>query len=375
MKGRSNQAATTVEPLERRRLMSVTVENLPVPIPSVYDYSSEGATVSDLTLGSDQYVWYNSNRSGLAFTFKVNKKGRAVDSVPDLAVEADEIGAVAAGPDGYTFLNTAVLFDDIRPGRDLIYKVSRRGNVDEFDVADYGSGRTFQDMAVASDGSVLYAYPFDQKIYRTTGSDTDVVLATITGNVQRMVTAADGSIWFTETGARRIGHLTTRGKLTEYKVPTDEAYDIAPGPDGALWFTEPAANKVGRIDQRGRVSEYALPTGGAVPSGITGGPAGSNTVWFTEPGQRRLGSIRTDGSHIKELALGRSMRGPNWITAGNDGRIYFSRVGGLSRVTITPAPVATASAAAVPAVSRSLQRAASFSTLEFSGSGRHPWDD
>ena len=71
------------------------------------------------------------------------------------------------------------------------------------------------------------------------------------------------------------------------------------------------------------MSEYALPDGRRIPAGITGGPAGSNVVWFTEPGLRRLASIRTDGSHIKELSLGRSMRGPNWITAGNDGRIYF----------------------------------------------------
>ena len=77
-------------------------------------------------------------------------------------------------------------------------------------MANIGGGSTFQDMAVASDGSVIYAYgPLSQNLSHATGSDTDVVLATITGNVQRMVTAADGSVWFTETGARRIGHLTT----------------------------------------------------------------------------------------------------------------------------------------------------------------------
>ncbi|MDB5320841.1 MAG: virginiamycin lyase [Phycisphaerales bacterium] len=133
------------------------------------------------------------------------------------------------------------------------------------------------------------------------------------------------------------------------------------------------------MDLRGRLREYALPTPGAVPMGITGGPG--DTVWFTEPGLRRLASIRAGSGKVKELALGKSMRGPKWITTGNDGRIYFSRKGGLSRVTLNPLPVATTTtttaAAASPAavVSRSLQRSNAFSTLEISDGGRHPWDD
>src|SRR4051812_13350749 len=119
MKGRLTDAGATIEMLEPRWLLSssVTVENLAAP-PASGDppIGSENADVCDVTLGGDQYVWYNSNYRDTAFTIKVNKKGRAADAVPDLAIEADVIGAVAAGPDGYTYLNTAVLFDDIRPG-------------------------------------------------------------------------------------------------------------------------------------------------------------------------------------------------------------------------------------------------------------------
>jgi hypothetical protein len=61
------------------------------------------------------------------------------------------------------------------------------------------------------------------------------------------------------------------------------------------------------------------------------------------------------------------------ITTGNDGRDYFSPKGGLSRVTITPAPLAAAttlfSAAASP-----VQRSTSFSIVEADGR-RRTWND
>ena len=106
--------------LEPRWLLSssVTVENLAAP-PASGDppIGSEKADVCDVgTLGETHNVWYNSNYRDTAFTIKVNKKGRAAEAVDDLAIEADRIGAVAAGPDGYTYLNTTVYFDEVRPG-------------------------------------------------------------------------------------------------------------------------------------------------------------------------------------------------------------------------------------------------------------------
>jgi streptogramin lyase len=350
------KTGAVIESLEPRRLLSVTVENLQGPPPAGDPpRGPESQPLLDLTVGGDKSVWYTANIYGSSYPWlvTVNKKGRSTNNISELS-EVEDIGPVAAGPGGTTYVNTSVEIDIASSGAVFIFKFGTDGNPTLFDVVSRGSN-PLTDMAVAADGSVYFTFDRDNGVYRSTELSYDpTLIGTATGNVRRMLIGPDGAIWFTESGAARIGRLTTNGKLTEYKLPSGEAYDIAIGPDRALWFTEPAANKIGRVDLKGHLREYALPTAGAQPAGITGGPG--DTVWFTEPGLRRLASIRTGSGKIKELALGRSMRGPKWITTGNDNRIYFSRVGGLSRVTLNPLPLATTAATAPAAVSRSLQR-------------------
>jgi streptogramin lyase len=365
-----------LEPLEPRRLFSVTVENLNGPPPAGDPpRGPEEFPITDLTVGGDKYVWYTADKFGSYYPWliQVNKKGRATDLLNRLA-DAEDVGPIAAGANGTTYVAATVEGDDFHRGGTFIYGV---GGPDDSTYAVVGGGGLIGDLAIAADGNAYFAYYIDngpEGVYRANkATDLDAELvASPTAHARRMVTGPDGAIWFTEAGARRIGRLTSKGKLTEYKVPSGEAYDIAVGPDGAVWFTEPAANKVGRVDLAGRITEYALPTAGAFPTGITGGPGG--VVWFTEPGLRRLASIRTGSGVVKELQLGRSMRGPEWITTGSDGRVYFSRVGGLSRVTITPSTATTSASVSRQVASPSPSPATPFAVAK-PASARHLWDD
>src|SRR5207302_3761096 len=96
-----------------------------------------------------------------------------------------------------------------------------------------------------------------------------------------------------------IGRVDANGTITLFSTPTPKSgpFDIVAGADGAVWFTEALANKIGRITTSGAFTEYALPplppisAGGYLncspgsinngPNRLTAGPDGS--IWFTEP--------------------------------------------------------------------------------------------
>jgi virginiamycin B lyase len=123
--------------------------------------------------------------------------------------------------------------------------------------------------------------------------------------------------------------LITSGEISEYSLP-EESYPvgIAAGPDGNVWVAEVGSSKIGKITPSGTITEYALPEK-SEPYDITAGPNEESALWFTDrgsgfvthSGSSKIGKITTSGT-ITEYALP-DKSGPNWITAGPDGNLWF----------------------------------------------------
>jgi streptogramin lyase len=150
----------------------------------------------------------------------------------------------------------------------------------------------------------------------------------------------DGNLWFTEanpTGGA-IDRITPSGSIERFTTglsPLAIPTGITTGPDGALWFTEFGANallglpvggasKIGRIDPNtGQITEFSnnlTPNSG--PDQITLGSDGN--LWFTENKGNKIGRITPQGQ-ITEFSTGLSPNSqPVGITAGPAGTLWFA---------------------------------------------------
>jgi len=124
---------------------------------------------------------------------------------------------------------------------------------------------------------------------------------------------------------------------------------IATGPDGALWFTNYGGDPIGRITTAGKVSTF---TDRSIhnPVGITTGP--DRALWFTndlpsapsgghhgrggERYHRPMGRITTAG--MASVYRNRRVGVPEYITAGNDGGVWFTDgdTSAIGRISTAP---------------------------------------
>jgi len=88
----------------------------------------------------------------------------------------------------------------------------------------------------------------------------------------------------------------------------------------------------------GAVTEFPLATANSGPQGITAGPDGN--LWFTEYNANKIGRI-TPAGVITEFSVPTAASGPNWITAGPDGNLWFTEWNANQIGRITPAGVVT----------------------------------
>ena len=75
----------------------------------------------------------------------------------------------------------------------------------------------------------------------------------------------------------------------------------------------------------GKIREFPLPTAGSGPEGITAGPDGN--LWFAELLGNKIGRITTAGA-ITEFTVPTASSEPLGITAGPDGNLWFTEIGG-----------------------------------------------
>jgi streptogramin lyase len=94
----------------------------------------------------------------------------------------------------------------------------------------------------------------------------------------------------------------------------------------------------------GTISEYPIPTADSLPRGITAGPDGR--LWFTENAGNKIARITTSGQITAgdEIATPTAFVGPSGITVGPDGNLWFTEFAGgaNSRIGRIP-PTATSS--------------------------------
>lgn len=129
---------------------------------------------------------------------------------------------------------------------------------------------------------------------------------------------SDGNAWFAEHNGHKISRITPSGTITEYAI-TGDVVDLWTGQGDDLWFTEMSANLVGKINtSTGQVTEYSAPTNNAGPNGITLGADGN--MWFAEYTAGKIGVIASAGT-ITEYTVGGN---PTDLALGSDGNVWFT---------------------------------------------------
>lgn len=152
----------------------------------------------------------------------------------------------------------------------------------------------------------------------------------------------DGAAYFTLIGLSAIGRLDIRtGRFSKIPIsPGAVTAIIQRGPHSTIIAAETARNQMMVLDEKTQtVKEYPLPKQLAGPQGVTTGSDGA--VWFTEALGQRLGRLDIDTGKISEVDLlakrggqplpvspGNPLPVPTTMKTGGDGKLYFTE-GGL----------------------------------------------
>jgi len=232
-------------------------------------------------------------------------------------------GPITTGADG------ALWFAEQGPPLHIA-RVTTSGSISEYAlVASAGTGTSSDQIggiAAGPDGNIWYTVS-DQGGASYIGSVTSAgvmqpsVQAITPTTLQGIAAGPDGALWFVATSANQIGRITTSGAVTEFAIPTagSQPYGIALGPDQALWFTEQGSNKIGRITTGGLRTEYALPAAMQGPLSIVAGK--DNSLYFAlSDGQ--IGQITTSGTITSYAAL--TAPASFGIALGPDGNAWFT---------------------------------------------------
>jgi streptogramin lyase len=89
----------------------------------------------------------------------------------------------------------------------------------------------------------------------------------------------------------------------------------------------------------GGIAEFPIPTLNSGPNGITAGPDGN--IWFTEQSGNKIGRITPTGGITGEFSIPTGNSGPISITTGPDGNLWFLEFNGNKIGRMTPAGVVT----------------------------------
>ena len=156
---------------------------------------------------------------------------------------------------------------------------------------------------------------------------------------------ADGNLWFVDPGQDKVGRITPSGAITEFDLPRSVGgpYGITAGPDGNIWLTTNALGQkrpdwILRIKPDGSATAFPAGTGiglsGTGPEHITAGPDGN--LWFTEFWTNRIGRMTPAGA-LTEFPIPTADSAPRGIVSGPDGAVWFVESGfnrtAIARIT------------------------------------------
>jgi len=293
----------SVDSLEGRRLLAVTVSEFPIP-------SHSGAVVA----GLDSAIWFPQDDGQLG---RMSTAGE----LTSFAVGARPTEGLAVTSNGDVwFTTTDYQIGRFRPGGEKVL----------FDIAHDASSSAPWRLAAGPDGNIWFIEQSGNEIGRLTpeGSATEFKIPTERSLPAGICAGPDGNVWFTESNSNAIGRITPSGQITEFPGPSrpltyhggkSDVTGITMGPDGNLWFTEQDSG-IGRITPTGQTTEFRLPSPTAQPYAITAGPDGN--VWFTDLSANAIGRITPNGQ-VREFSIPTALSLPLGIAKGPDGNIWF----------------------------------------------------
>ena len=298
------------------------------------------ASASRITAGSDGNIWFTDSGN--------RKVGRITPSGAVTEFELPDAGGIAfgiaVGPDKNIWI-TVTAVGQGRP--DWIARIYSSGEVTKFP-AGTGSGSypgtSPEGITAGPDGNIWFTEAGAGRIGRITpaGVLTEFPIGDPESSPRGIVAGPDGNLWFIKGGRFNAGiaKISPSGVITDYRFgAVDELYlsAITAGPDGNLWFTQSQLSgpqpqgAIGRVTPNGVITTFALPKG-STTHGLATGLDGN--IWFTDSGRNAVGRISTTGA-IREYALPRRNAQPEAITAGPNGRLWFTEGSWIASIGTT----------------------------------------
>jgi len=305
----------TLEALESRSLLSVTIQEFPVLTPASRPFG--------IAAGSDGNLWFTESAAD-----KIGRitPGGVITEFP-LPVGSHP-AAITKGPDGNMWF--------VETGFSEIGRITPTGVLTQFLLLN--AGTNVQAITTGADGNIWVSEGPTNLIARMTTAGFITLFQAFAAQVPVGITAGpQGDLWYAASNAPTIARITTAGASTGFTTLNTASGFIAAGPDGNLW--SPAIEFAQRID---RVAPNGAPTSFSTPgvnqfSDVTGGPDGN--VWFTDSFDNKIGFITPSGA-VSSVAITTPVSNPQGITAGPDGNVWFVEDNGnkIGRAVLSSPP-------------------------------------
>jgi virginiamycin B lyase len=316
------------------------------PVGLIEEFDVDGWAYS-LTPGPGGDVWFTFDRdpirSGDAAIGRIAPRGDATFFKAGLD-RRSALGNMVAGADGNLW------FAD-HGKRPAIGRVTFQGQITEFRAGLDPQSRP-SDLVAGPDGNLWFIDAGRTPAIGRVSPNGEVTEFSAGLNPEsapgEIVAGADGNLWFNNRSTTAaVGRITPQGVITEFgpgPVPGGGA-EVGPvlGPDGNVWFAIGAYSSlgIGRITPSGAITGF----GGLSPQTRSVGPfaAGPDgNVWFTVRGREEydaqgnrvtsgyataIGRVTPSGEVAtfgECLHTGPPYTGPNSITAGPDGNVWFT---------------------------------------------------
>jgi streptogramin lyase len=159
-----------------------------------------------------------------------------------------------------------------------------------------------------------------------------------------LITGPDGNIWYTAPGSDLIAQMdpSTGSILKTFSQPGCAPTGITIGPGGRLFVACFNGNEILGLRTTGVITHYALPprAAGAGPEFLTAGPDGF--LWFTEVTTGYVAKLNVSTGSLWEYPLPYgSNADPRGITVGSDNNVWFTERFANQIGRITPLGVIT----------------------------------
>ncbi len=308
--------------------------------------------VVDIARGPEGNLWFTldtpfgkGNRNAIG---RITPQGKVTKFRAGLSRQT-EPSEIVAGPDGNLWFTYDPGIKSLSGGG--VGRVTPQGKIAEFPEPPDLHGSPFEIVA-GPDGNLWFGHaailtPTGQAIGRITPQGEIGEFSAGLGEsaaVTNLVAGPDGNVWFGDDSDRpAIGRISPSGEIATFPLPPRDFPILegpTPGPDGKLWFSvnEPAP-AVERISSSGAIERFAAGLGNRTEYVGPFATGADGNVWFriekrpprgkreTERGLTAIGRIAIGGRIAEFSHCLRPMpefAGPNFLTRGPDGNVWFT---------------------------------------------------